>query len=129
MVVVLLVVIGAGAWYVMGVRASNTGPPSAGDLAKSRYDLPQMTTNLAGGSVVQLQVALQADSPKTKEELDLRKVQVQDAVIGILHNWKREDLDKPQGLEKLKGEIMKKVNELLRDGRVQQVYLASIIVQ
>lgn len=88
-----------------------------------------MTTNLAGGSVIQLTVSLQGDSAKTREELELRKVQVQDAVNDILHNWKREDLEKPQGQEKLKADILKRVNEILRDGRVVQVYLPSIIVQ
>ncbi|MBX6394175.1 MAG: flagellar basal body-associated FliL family protein [Alicyclobacillaceae bacterium] len=126
---VLAIALAAATWYIFGARATSSGPPSAAELAKARYDLPQMTTNLAGGSVIQLTVSLQGDSAKTREELELRKVQVQDAVNDILHNWKREDLEKPQGQEKLKADILKRVNEILRDGRVVQVYLPSIIVQ
>ncbi|CAB3392502.1 Flagellar protein FliL [Kyrpidia spormannii] len=129
LIVVLAAAVAVGAWYVIGSRATSSGPPTAADLAKTRYDLPQMTTNLAGGSVIQLSISLQASSDQAKGELELRKVEIQDAVNDILHSWKREDLDQPQGQEKLKGDIMKRVNELLHNGRVTQVYFPSIIVQ
>ncbi|MDI3257233.1 MAG: flagellar basal body-associated FliL family protein [Kyrpidia sp.] len=126
---ILAAAVGAGAWYILGSRATSSGPPSAADLAKTRYDLPQMTTNLAGGGVIQMSVSLQADSDRTKSELDLRKVQIQDAINEIVHNWKRDDLDRPQGQEKLKADLLKRINELLQNGRVVQVYFPSIIVQ
>lgn len=99
------------------------------DLAATQFVLDKMTTNLQGANFVQISLVLQADSKKAKDELDLRKAQVQDVVNSILHNTTKVDLDQPDGQEKLKQAIMKQVNGLLTEGKVTNIYITEIIVQ
>jgi flagellar FliL protein len=104
-------------------------PPTAAELASRQYALQQITTNLQGGSVIQVTITLQADSGKAKDELDKRKAQVMDTIDGILHNTSRVDLEKPDGLIQLKKKIMQSINAYMQDGHVVDVYYANPIVQ
>ncbi|UOF89365.1 flagellar basal body-associated FliL family protein [Fodinisporobacter ferrooxydans] len=103
--------------------------PTAAEMSAAQYALPQITTNLQGGSIIQVTITLQADSSKAKDELDKRKAQVMDTINGLLHDMTKVDLEKPDGLNLLKKKIIQSINSYMSDGKVTDVYYANPIIQ
>ncbi|GAX90532.1 flagellar basal body-associated FliL family protein [Effusibacillus lacus] len=103
--------------------------PSAKELAESQFAVEKLTTNLSGSSLVQIGITLQLDSTKGVEELELRKSQVKDTITQILHATTQVDLQKPDGIQKLKEQIKENINKYLQKGKVVDVYFPELVVQ
>lgn len=103
--------------------------PTADELAKGQFVVDKITTNLSGMSLIQVGFTVQADSDKTKAELDLRKSQVKDAINTILHKTTKVDLEKPEGLNLLKENVRKKIQSMLSHGQILDVYISDIVIQ
>jgi flagellar FliL protein len=135
LVIILLIIVVLGVGVVAGYKflakgsTSKPKPPTAAELASEQYALQQITTNLQGGAMIQVTITLQADSGKAKDELDQRKAQVLDTIEGILHNTTQVDLEKSDGMIRLKQKIMQSINTYMQDGRVTDVFYANPIIQ
>lgn len=68
-------------------------------------------------------------SGKTAESMKEEIAPVRDAVLASLSSKTREALAPPAGREKLKGEIMKKVNDEFGEKLVQGVYFTNFVTQ
>ncbi|BCJ85269.1 flagellar basal body-associated FliL family protein [Effusibacillus dendaii] len=104
-------------------------PVAADKLAATQFQVEKITTNLAGSSLIQIQVYLQVDGSKAMDELNLRKVQVKDTITQILHTTTHVDLQKTEGVQLLKQHIKDAVNQYLQNGKVIDVYIPDIVIQ
>ncbi len=68
-------------------------------------------------------------SGKTAESMKEEIAPVRDAVLSSLSSKTRESLAPPAGREKLKAEIMKKVNDEFGEKLVQGVYFTNFVTQ
>jgi flagellar FliL protein len=136
--IALLVIIALALLGIVGIVAYKTfavtGPeepeiPTAEELQVSQIDLGKMTTNLAGNSLIQANIAIQGDSEKAKEEIEIRKLQVKAIVNGVLHTTTQADIEKPDGLERLVLRIVGELNKVMLEGKVTNVYISDIVVQ
>ncbi|KEO82939.1 flagellar basal body-associated FliL family protein [Tumebacillus flagellatus] len=103
--------------------------PSAKELLASQFDIGKMTTNLAGNSLIQATISIQGDSSKMKTELEERKVQVRDIINAVLHKTTQADLEKAEGIELLKVNLIGELNKVMLEGKVTNVYISDIVVQ
>lgn len=127
-VIAVVLVAGAG-YYEYVVVPGEKAPPTAAELQAWQYPVEQITTNLAGGSTIQVQFTVQAPNAAINAELQDMSSQVDDAVIGVLHNLSSYTIMQHGGYTILRADVAKKINALLPNGKIDTVYIDSLIVQ
>jgi flagellar FliL protein len=103
--------------------------PTIDEIIESSVDVEEITTNLADGSFIRLQLKVQTTSPKAAKELSKRDFQINNIVIEELSELTEENLQGKQGKILFASTIKSKLNELMQEGEVQQVYITSYIIQ
>ena len=95
------------------------------------YDLGDFVVNLSGTrgyQIIQADIVVEISNEDTREELDRREPQIRDAVIRILRRQSTEDLEEP-GTDQIKEEIINKVNNMLSDGQLTNVWFTRMVIQ
>lgn len=110
-------------------KGSATSEPTIDEIVVSSVDIPEITTNLADGSFVRLQLKIQTTSEDSAGELLKRDFQVKNIVIQELSEMEKEALEGKQGKVTFQNAIKSQVNELMHDGEVTQVYITSYVLQ
>lgn len=99
------------------------------------WDAGAYTVNLAPSALgisrfAKVSMSFGVSDRRVLNELQRRKVQVQDRVITILRTTASDQLSNEEGISSLKRRIMDSVNELLEtDGRVESIYLTELVIQ
>ena len=99
------------------------------EVLLASVDIPEIRTNLADGHYAILQMKITTDSEDTGKELTQRIFQVNNLAIQELSEMTEEDLEGKQGKILFEKAIKAKMNELMQEGEIQQVYITSFIVQ
>lgn len=133
MLVLLLVITLAGAgafiyiWKFTGDEKEKE--PSIEEILESSVDVEEITTNLAADNFIRISFKIQTDSKKAKEELEKRDFQVKNIIIQELSEKTTEDLKGKNGQIKLENDLKDKINELMQEGKVVQVYIVNSLLQ
>ena len=133
MLILLLTItlVGAGAfiyiWKFTGSKEEKE--PSIEEIVENSVDIEEMTTNLATDNFIRISFKIQTDSKKAKEELEQRDFQVKNLIIQELSEKKPEDLKGKAGQAKLENDLKDKINELMQEGKVVQVYIVNSLLQ
>ncbi|MGM9966801.1 flagellar basal body-associated protein FliL [Rummeliibacillus sp. POC4] len=99
------------------------------DIVESSVDIEEITTNIAGDNYIKIALKIQTTSKDSAEELKKRDFQVKSILIEQLSEMSKKDLDGTKGKEMLANTLKTKINELMQQGEVQQVYFTSYIIQ
>lgn len=90
------------------------------------FNLDNFTANLAQDDgprrFVRVNIVLKFSKEAQSEEVDARKPQLRDSVIGILNSKRAKDLLAREGKNVLKEEIKSTINSYLIEGYVKDVY-------
>lgn len=97
------------------------------DLVKYSYETSEITTDLKDGSFVRIQFQIVTDGKKAKNELAKRDFQIKNILIKELALLGEEEFTTE--LDKLEDLIRKRLNELMIDGNVLDVYTTHKILQ
>ncbi|MCL6586022.1 MAG: flagellar basal body-associated protein FliL [Anoxybacillus sp.] len=103
--------------------------PTADEIVASSVDVPEITTNLADGSFIKISFKIQMDSEDGKAEAEKRDFQIKDIIIEQLSTMKPADFNGEQGKTNLKNRLKEKISQIMQDGKVEQVYITSFILQ
>jgi len=99
----------------------------------SLYSLKPFTLNLLsdGSEDVYLKVKLdfELSIKELENELDSKNAVIRDIVIKILTTKSVEDLSTDRGKEEAIDEIINKLNHILNDGYIKNIYFTEFIVQ
>ncbi|MDQ7082638.1 MAG: flagellar basal body-associated protein FliL [Aquificota bacterium] len=93
---------------------------------------PAFIVNLADPELTmyaRVSVTLELASPEVVTEVQKREPIIRDAVIEILSNKTSRELRSPEGREQLKLEIIKRINTILVQGGIRNVYFTEFVVQ
>ncbi len=128
---VIVIVVVAAIFVVIQLTSKphKAPPPTPAQLQAWQFSVDKITTNLQGSSIIQIQVTLQAPNSKVLAELTARLAQLDDSVIGVLHNISSQVLLAPNGRQLLKEQIMSRINSYLTSGKITAVYIQQLIVQ
>lgn len=97
------------------------------DLVKYSYETEEITTDLQGGAFLRIQFQIVTDGKKAKKEISQRDFQLKNILIKELANLTEEEFTNSlEGLEEI---IQKKLNELMTEGKIIDVYTISKILQ
>ncbi|RHB51129.1 flagellar basal body-associated FliL family protein [Exiguobacterium sp. AM39-5BH] len=133
LLVVLLVMGGAGFMtykYLFGDNvAAKTKPVTAEELAERSFTTDDMTTNIQDERFINVQFTIVTDAAETKENLELRKFQVHNVILGDLAGMTKGQLTTKEDMQKFEQSLRKQLNGLLESGEVQRVYMTKKIIQ
>lgn len=135
-IILLLIVLGAGGFFGYRIFAANNAnkkPATTTDKSVSTYTfgLDEVLVNLMDeGSTrfIKIQVYIGYDNKKLTTELTENKAVLRDMVISVLRTKKAEDFS-PDGIDKIKKELLSKINPLLSKGQATNIYFYDILVQ
>lgn len=128
-----LAVLLVGGGIVVVIVANVTGQPIFGEkdsienIVKHSYETPEITTDLSDGTFVRIQFQILTDGKKAYNEITHRDFQIKNIIIKELSPMSQDDVK--NGLGEIEKALKNKLNELMTDGEVVDVYTISKILQ
>ncbi|HHJ64403.1 MAG TPA: flagellar basal body-associated FliL family protein [Aquifex aeolicus] len=137
----LLILLGAGggaAYFFLFAKKGDkkeevpkptVSPEAVGVMYKLE---PSFIVNLADPEMTmyaRVSITLEVSAPEVVLEVQKREPILRDAIIEILSNKTSRELRSPEGREQLKLEIIKRVNTILVQGGIRNVYFTEFVVQ
>jgi flagellar FliL protein len=97
------------------------------------YELPEMLVNIQSTAkrkpYLRLSIKLELHNPEDTKTLDLVKPRIIDAFQTYLRELRVEDLEGSSGSQRLKQELLKRVNAVSQPVKVYDVLFGSFVVQ
>jgi flagellar FliL protein len=142
--ILALVIIGGGAFVALRYfSASGSSSPKENTAAKAEksekeaqvgmmYSMEPFIVNLldkGGKRYLKVKMELEVPGEKVSKELAIRKAQLRDTVLLLLTSKKFEDVNRLDGKFQLRNELIFRINQVLRTGKVQALYFTEFVVQ
>lgn len=123
-----------GVIALVTILNSNSGKASGreqsiDDIVKSSVDVPEITTNLADSDYIKIAFTIQTDSKHGKEELEKRNFQVNNIILTELSELTAAQFEGKTGKENLQEKLKTRINSIMHDGTIENVYITSSIIQ
>ncbi|MDY6120655.1 MAG: flagellar basal body-associated protein FliL [Campylobacter sputorum] len=96
------------------------------------YPMDQFVVNLlseSGSRYLKTSIDFELSIETLTPEMDKKKSIIRDIVIRSLSSKTIEEISTTKGKERLKDEIVGKINEILTDGYIKNVYFTDFIIQ
>ena len=96
------------------------------------YPLESFTVNLLTESVaryIKCTMQLEQSNELLQPELDKKTAVIRDIVISTLASKTFEEVSTSKGKERLKDELVSKINEILTDGFIKNIYFTDFVAQ
>ncbi len=77
---------------------------------------------------ITINLGYEAGKTDLQTELNARRAQLRDIIISIIGSKKYSDLNTQDKREKLKQEIMNKINDVLRTGQIKAVFIVEFVL-
>ncbi|WP_370222778.1 flagellar basal body-associated protein FliL [Cytobacillus sp.] len=131
MMLVAITLVGAIALVIVMKFSGDdeTKEPTIDDVLEASVDIPQITANLASDDYIRISFKIQTENKKAKEELQKRDFQVKNLIIQELSEMKAEDIQGKEGQIKLQEDLKAKINGLMQEGKIVQVYITESLLQ
>ncbi|BDG48043.1 MULTISPECIES: flagellar basal body-associated protein FliL [Parageobacillus] len=133
MLIILVVIALIGAIALIAVLkltgAKGESAPSADEIVESSIDIPEITTNLADGRYVKISFKIQTNSKEGKEEAEKRDFQIKNIIIEELSEMKAESFKGKKGMTSFEERLKQQINQIMQNGKVEQVYITSFVLQ
>ena len=131
MMLVAITLVGAIALVIVMKFSGDdeTKKPTIDDVLEASVDIPQITANLASDDYIRISFKIQTENKKAKEELQKRDFQVKNLIIQELSEMKAEDIQGKEGQIKLQEDLKTKINGLMQEGKIVQVYITESLLQ
>ncbi len=118
--------------HKMAEEKKPTAPPGGKEFIPQElgvlYPLDAFLVNIAsdrGSRFLQMKLELELDNPALEDEIALKRPALRDAIIVLLTSRNYAELRDPKGMRKLRADIMRSVNGLLKSGQVREVYFTQ----
>lgn len=96
------------------------------------YPLDQFIVNLlseGGTKFLKTKMDLELSGPELTAELDKKKPLIRDIVIRTLSSKTFQEVSTNRGKEKLKDELVDRINAVLADGHIKNIFFTEFVVQ
>lgn len=96
------------------------------------YPMNQFIVNLLsenGSRFLKTTINLEMDKPELSAELDKKKPLIRDIIIRTLSSKTFEEVSTMKGKDRLKDEIVSKINDVLSDGQIRDIFFTDFVVQ
>ncbi len=134
--ILVLAIAGGVAFFFLGKKGEKKGKEKKKEEVKveKRFfvTLDPLVVNLldpSGKRYIQIQIALQVKSPKDKEEIENNLPIIRDTMIDVLSSKTPDDVLEPDSKEKIKKELLEKLNEALGADIIENIYIIQYLVE
>ncbi|BCX79493.1 flagellar basal body-associated protein FliL [Campylobacter sp. 19-13652] len=96
------------------------------------YPLDQFIVNLLsenGSRFLKTKIDLEQSNEELAAELDKKKALLRDIIIRTLSSKTYEEVSTAKGKDRLKDEIVNRLNEVLSDGYIKNIFFTDFVVQ
>ncbi|MBE0492263.1 MAG: flagellar basal body-associated protein FliL [Sulfurospirillum sp.] len=96
------------------------------------YPMSEFIVNLlseSGGRYLKVALDIELGDAKLAPEMDKKKSLIRDIIIRSLSSKTFEEVSTMKGKERLKDEIVSKINEILADGAIKNIFFTDFVVQ
>ena len=96
------------------------------------YPMTPFVVNLlseSGNRFLKVSIDLELSDAKLQPEMDHKKSLIRDIIIRTFSSKTFEEVSTLKGKDKLKEEVLDKINENLSDGQVKNIYFTDFVVQ
>lgn len=97
------------------------------EMVEYSYQSPEVTTDLKDGSFVRIQFQILTDGKAAQEEISKRDFQLSNILIKELATMEEEDFQ--EGIDELEDTVQEKLNEVMTEGTITDVYTINKIMQ
>lgn len=102
----------------------------AGTASVAVYKMEPFLVNLADpGQLRYLKVTFHVETHQNREEFEKRLPQSRDSVLTVLSSKNSRDLMTSEGKNALREEIKEKMNHLLTETKVRNIYFTEFVIQ
>lgn len=132
MLIILVVIALAGGvaiYFLLHQSGSASKAPTIDEILKNSVDITDLTTNLAGGNYIKISFKIETNSKAATSELTKREFQVKNIMIEVLSDTKESNLDGSAGIVQLENTLKNRINTVMQDGKVVQVYVTDSLLQ
>ncbi|MCI4453686.1 MAG: flagellar basal body-associated FliL family protein [Thermodesulfobacterium sp.] len=129
----VLAVAGGGVYFFLLNKSKKEGeekisPSHVGVMV----DLGVFTVNLADkgtDAYARVAITLELSNEKVKQEVDKRMPIIKDAIIDVISSKTSDFVRTPEGREALRLELIRRLNIILVEGGVRNIYFTEFVVQ
>jgi len=129
----LLAVAGGGVYFFLFNKPKKEGEEKvAPSHVGAMVDLGVFTVNLADkgtDAYAKVAITLELSNEKVKQEVDKRMPIIKDAIIDVISSKTSDFVRTPEGREALRLELIKRLNIILVEGGVRNIYFTEFVVQ
>lgn len=96
------------------------------------FQLDQFIVNLlsqGGRRYLKVSISLEMTTANLENELNAKRAPVRDIIIDVLTSKSIDDISTTRGKDKLKEEIIQRLNEILVDGKIRNIFLTDMAIQ
>ena len=96
------------------------------------FEVQEITVNIAdtgGRRFLMAQFSIEVDQSKVLKEVEKKLPIIQDRLIMVLSAQSIEDLSAPNGMERVKSQLIDNLNEVLHTGEVTNIYYNRFVWQ
>jgi flagellar FliL protein len=122
----------AATFVVWNKISSETQKEAEENIEKTIYPLETFIVNLAGKDgrrFLRATIDLELRDKSLAEKIDKRLSQIRDCILMLLPTKRFEDINSIEGKIGLRNEIMTKLNSLLKEGSITNIYFAEFVIQ
>lgn len=105
------------------------GEPTVDQILERSVETEEITTNLLSDHIIRSQFVIQLESDEAREEFEKRDFQVENIIIQELSDMNEADFQGSAGIQELETRIRGRVNEIMNEGQVVQVYMNQRVIQ
>ena len=131
-VLMVLAAAGGGGWYYMNkAQAAKKEAPQAPAIG-AMWPMEPFIVNLAdsnGERYLKLVIQLEVSDPLCVQELDQLKPKLRDNVLDLLSVKTYKELMELTGKQKLREEMVMRLNAFLTKGKINKVYFTEFVIQ
>lgn len=122
----------AATFVVWNKISSETQKEAEENIEKTIYPLETFIVNLAGKDgrrFLRATIDLELRDKSLAGKIDKRLSQIRDCILMLLPTKRFEDINSIEGKIGLRNEIMTKLNSLLKEGSITNIYFAEFVIQ
>lgn len=132
MITSLVIILALGAATILFILNLNnkddkSSAETLDEMVKYAYESPEITTDLLDGSFVRIQFQIITDGKAAQKEISKRDFQLKNILIKELAKLDEEDFKTALG--ELEEKIKDRLNELMTEGKIIDVYTINKILQ
>lgn len=100
---------------------------SIDEMNQNAFETSEITTDLRDGHFVRIQFKIITDDKKSFNELEKREFQINNIIIKELAIMEVNDFQ--EGISEMEDTLQEKLNAIMEDGRIVEVYTINKILQ